>query len=82
MAKGRHEEALEILRKMFSINTGKTGEEYPVKSILWEDENTVEHKENESMLSSMWEQCVPIFRRGYILKTAMVCFLQFAIFLT
>ncbi|XP_072398238.1 uncharacterized protein [Diabrotica undecimpunctata] len=82
MTKGRSEEAMEVLRKIFVINSGKSRDEYPVKSILWVNENTVQHKDNEGILSSMWHQTVPLFRRSHFLKTVMVCYLQFAIFLT
>ncbi|CAG9865055.1 unnamed protein product [Phyllotreta striolata] len=82
MAQGKHQEAFEILQLIFTVNTGKKREEYPVKKILWEDEGNVNHKANESVLNSIWEQFVPLFKKRFILKTFMVCFLQFAIFLS
>ncbi|XP_057666431.1 synaptic vesicle glycoprotein 2A-like [Diorhabda carinulata] len=83
MTQGKSEEAICILRQIFAINNGKTRQEYPVKQIIWDDNETaVQRKKDSGILSSVWQQTAPVFRRKYILKTFMVCYLQFAIFFT
>ncbi|VEN38188.1 unnamed protein product [Callosobruchus maculatus] len=83
LCQGENEEVLRILQKMYRTNTGKDKTQFPVGA-LTSDESVegLKHEKNESMLRSMWKQTVPLFRKGYILKTAMVSYLHFAIFLS
>lgn len=37
LSRGRTEEAMEIFREIYSINTGKSKEEYPVKNLILDD---------------------------------------------
>ncbi|CAG9815294.1 unnamed protein product [Phaedon cochleariae] len=82
LTQGKNEEALTILKKMFSLNTGKKSDEYPVASILSFEGSSVHHEKNERWLRSMWEQTIPLFKITYLTKTLMVSYLHFAIFLT
>ncbi|KAJ8956223.1 hypothetical protein NQ314_006756 [Rhamnusium bicolor] len=83
LTQGKKDEVMHILTKIFRINTGKSGDEYTVSSILWDDSILeVKHEENENMFKSMWNQTVPLFKRTFLIKTILVCFLQFAIFLS
>ncbi|CAH1975630.1 unnamed protein product [Acanthoscelides obtectus] len=83
LVRGENEEVMRILQNIYRINTGKDRTQFPVGS-LTSDESVegLKHEKNECMLSSMWQQTAPLFRKGYLLKTAMVCYLHFAIFLS
>lgn len=82
MGQGKEAEALKVLAKVFSVNTGRSESEYPVTSIIWmENRGAVHHEKNEGMLKSMWQQTVPLFMKPYLLKTLMVCYMQFALFM-
>lgn len=82
LVQGRKEEVLEILKNIFSINTGKDASEYPVSTIVWEENHEVTHAKNENIFTSMWEQTKPLIQKRYCLKTVLVCYMQFAIFFT
>lgn len=82
LTQGRKEEVLQILRNIFSINTGKPSDEYPVSELLWEENNEVHHVHDEGVLTSMWKQTKPLFTKFYYFRTIIACFLQFSIFFT
>ncbi|XP_018564187.1 synaptic vesicle glycoprotein 2B [Anoplophora glabripennis] len=83
LTQGKHKEVMVILTKIFCVNTGKKPGDYAVSSIIWSEAVTgVQHEENENMFKSMWRQTVPLFKREFLVKTLLVCFLQFSIFLT
>lgn len=83
LTQGKKEEVMYILKKIFRINSGKSADEYAVSSILWDETiSEVKHEESENMLKSMWKQTVPLFGSAFLVKTILVCFLQFAIFLS
>ncbi|KAM3965538.1 synaptic vesicle glycoprotein 2B [Aphomia sociella] len=56
---GRHEDALEVFRSIYLMNTGRSKEEYPVKQLLIDDpihskpEKHIEHKEPKEPKSKM-----------------------------
>lgn len=81
LTQGKNAEALEILRKMYVINTGKDPNSYPVSAILWNENNEI-RRTNGGLLRTMWEQTKPLFQKSYYIKTILVCYLQFAIFFT
>lgn len=82
LTQGKNEEVLEILRKIYSINTGRNPNEYPVSEILWEESEDVTQMKTDCILKSMWEQTKPLFQKTNCLKTVLVCYLQYANFLT
>ncbi|KAJ8960611.1 hypothetical protein NQ318_013903, partial [Aromia moschata] len=83
LTRGRHDEVMAILVRIFRANTGKPAEEYAVSAIVWDESlGHVEHPAGEGLWRSVWRQTAPLFGRRYAVKTAMVCFLQFAIFLS
>lgn len=86
---GREEECLEILKQIYSINTGKDKETFPVSQVLKDIDiamspKTVIDKSNPvaSLLRAMWNQTIPLFGREYIRITLLVCLIQFVIFST
>lgn len=79
MSQGKHREALEILQKMFARNTGRKQEEYGVTELIWEEYDVVDEKK-PSFFKSMWVQTTPLFKKPLLLKTLLVCCLQYGIF--
>lgn len=82
LTQGKKDEVLEILKRIYVINSGKDPNNYPVSAILWEEDKDVTHKKNEGILASVWEQTRPLFQKVYLVKSILVCYLQFAIFFT
>lgn len=83
LTQGKHKEVMGIMTKIFCINTGKKPCDYTVSSIIWNETVTgVQHEDNENMFKSMWRQTVPLFKKEFLVKTLLVCFLQFSVFLT
>lgn len=82
LTQGKHDEVLDILRKMYRINTGKDPMQYPVSDIIWEESDDFKEIKNINIIKSMWKQTTPLFQKTYFLKTILICYLQFTNFLT
>ncbi|KAL1508930.1 hypothetical protein ABEB36_003747 [Hypothenemus hampei] len=83
LAKGKHDHTIKILRKMFVINTGKNSIEYPVCTVFLDEfvtEQSTEKKTNFFKL--IWKQSVLLFKKEFRLKTILICYLQFGVFLS
>lgn len=78
LSQGRNQEGLDVIKRMFEMNTGKSGSEFPVKHIIWDEAVSTDH--SYSALKTVWEQIAPLFRKKFIWKTLMVSTLQFGIF--
>ncbi|XP_017783612.1 PREDICTED: synaptic vesicle glycoprotein 2B-like [Nicrophorus vespilloides] len=79
IARGKCQEALEILKTMYAVNTGNPRDEFPVTEIKSE-EDLESNLKIDGVLTTMWKQTAPLFQTPYLLKTLMVCFLQFGTF--
>lgn len=79
MSQGKHAEALEILQKIYAVNTRKSRKEYGVTELIWEEYDVVDDKK-PSLFKSMWVQTTPLFKKPLLVKTIMVCCLQYGIF--
>lgn len=61
---GRHDDALEVFKGIYMMNTGRSKEEYPVKQILTDDvlhtkpEKQMEAKEPKSKLRRMFSDII------------------------
>ncbi|KAL2733928.1 synaptic vesicle glycoprotein 2B-like isoform X4 [Vespula squamosa] len=76
LLKGRREEALEIFKKIYSINTGKPADTYLVKDL--EDEYSIKSsgdKWKEKILSS-WEQIKPLFLPPNVFNLIVISLIQ------
>jgi MFS transporter, VNT family, synaptic vesicle glycoprotein 2 len=67
ISSGRHEDALEVFRSIYLMNTGRSKEEYPVKQILVDEPlhpkpekqmEAIEAKENKSKMRRMLSDIV------------------------
>ncbi|CAD1469208.1 unnamed protein product, partial [Heterotrigona itama] len=76
LMKGRREEALEVFKKIYSVNTGKDPDTYPVKDI--EDEYSVESASDniKDKLRSCWQQIKPLFLSPNIFKLIAIGMIQ------
>lgn len=75
--KGRHEDGLKVLQKVYSMNTGKPKDTYPCEYI-----NSDEKKEGQvngisEKLKLMARQTISIFNGEHILKTLKFSFVAF-----
>ncbi|CAG9801790.1 unnamed protein product [Chironomus riparius] len=79
-AQGDEEGTLEILKKIFKSNTGKSANEYEVKALIKDDEFLKGSEVNsKGFFYFMWSQTVPLFKSPHLKNTATACFLQFGI---
>ncbi|XP_011872585.1 PREDICTED: synaptic vesicle glycoprotein 2B-like isoform X2 [Vollenhovia emeryi] len=74
--KGRHDEALRVFKKIYSLNTGKDPDTYPIKSL--EDEYSVESCEEriQDKLKNCLKQMKPLFVRPNIFRLILVSMIQ------
>lgn len=76
LLKGRKEEALEVFKKIYAVNTGKDPDTYPIKDL--EEEYSVDTL-NDSMkgkLRSCWLQIKPLFLSPNIFKLSAIGLIQ------
>lgn len=79
---------MEILRKVYHINTGLSYESYPVNKILRETEEVIEGNDTKQnnlivgICKSMWKQTAPLFQKIHLKNTVNLCTIQFLIFIT
>ncbi|XP_075232170.1 synaptic vesicle glycoprotein 2C-like isoform X2 [Lycorma delicatula] len=90
---GEYDQALEILRRMFTINTGHDSVAYPIRS-LREKEHRVSvismqsqrsvrsiktRKDVKIFLKESWEQTLLLFKRPHLRPTVLTCLIQFGL---
>ncbi|CAB3226884.1 unnamed protein product [Arctia plantaginis] len=76
----RNEEALENLTKIWQRNKGK-GDKYPVKKIILNEVGN-ERRKDVSLLQSLWEQIVPLFRAPLIYRSMQLYYFTAVVFST
>lgn len=76
LLKGRREEALEVFKKIYSVNTGKDPDTYPIKDL--EDEYSVDTTayNMKDKLRSGWRQIKPLFVSPNIFKLITISLIQ------
>ncbi|OAD61788.1 Synaptic vesicle glycoprotein 2C, partial [Eufriesea mexicana] len=76
LLKGRREEALEVFKKIYSVNTGKDPDTYPIKDL--EEEYSVESASDsiKDKLRSCWQQIKPLFLSPNIFKLIAIGMIQ------
>ncbi|XP_022188783.1 synaptic vesicle glycoprotein 2B isoform X2 [Nilaparvata lugens] len=90
---GEYDQALEILRHMFCINSGKTFDQYPIRS-LREKEHRVSvisiqstrsvrsvktPKDVKIFIKESWEQTTILFKTPHLKPTVLTCLIQFGL---
>ncbi|XP_026747521.1 organic cation/carnitine transporter 7-like [Trichoplusia ni] len=81
-ANGKHDEALEVVKTMYAVNSRKSRDSFPVKSLIVENQVTKlnEHKGVRAVFASMKEQTFPIFTPPLLQWICLTCFVHFGIF--
>ncbi|KAI5630930.1 synaptic vesicle glycoprotein 2C-like [Phthorimaea operculella] len=79
-SRGRHEEALEVLKKIYARNSGDRAENFPVKRLITEQEG--QSMLNVSFFRSLWLQTVPLFQAPLLKDTLKLFYLVAVIYMT
>lgn len=76
------EKALQVLRRIYAFNTGKSEENYPVESIKVEEigNSLADTRGFCNVVRLLWSQTKPIFLRPLLTHTWKVCYIEFVIF--
>ncbi|XP_046615131.1 uncharacterized protein LOC124302722 [Neodiprion virginianus] len=84
MSQGRNDEAMNVFKKMYSMNTGKPPETFPVKELYLEaQKKQVERTSIKSSVSvwektrSGWSQIKPLFHKPYLSQFVLMTTIQF-----
>lgn len=88
LSQGKQAETYKILQKMNRINNGKGSKLDQFE--IFEEKESIENRQRflESqkgrfpLLSSIWSQTAPIFKKPYLNRTLLICFIQFWILFT
>ncbi|XP_068086451.1 synaptic vesicle glycoprotein 2B isoform X2 [Anabrus simplex] len=85
MVVDKKEEALEVLRDMYARNTGNSPQRFPVKSLVLLEDGSSNPLKNVKptllgILQHMWRQTVPLLMPPFVLKTLLVCIIQFGLY--
>lgn len=87
LSQGKQAEAYAILEQMNRINNGKDSE--LEKFIIYEESESIENRQliaqtknsRFPILSTVWLQTVPLFKKPHSFSTVLICVIQFCIFL-
>ncbi|KAG6798478.1 synaptic vesicle glycoprotein 2C isoform X1 [Apis mellifera caucasica] len=76
LLKGKTDEALEVFKKIYSMNTGKDPDTYPIKDL--EEEYSVECSSDDirDKLRACWQQIKPLFLPPNIFKLIVISLIQ------
>ncbi|KAJ8919148.1 hypothetical protein NQ315_012134 [Exocentrus adspersus] len=83
MTEGNNEEALAVFRKVYTINSGKPEDTYPIAKLINEQKETREEVDKENVFVSYMRnglhQIAPLFNRNYFPKLMLVTVIEFII---
>ncbi|XP_072929403.1 uncharacterized protein [Epargyreus clarus] len=79
-SRGESEKALEVLKKIYACNTGRSADDFPVKKLVDEQEET--KASQESFLKAMWQQTTALFRPPLLKVTLKLFYLVIVIYMT
>lgn len=87
LAHGRQDEAIEVIKTIYSWNTGKDKNTLQISSIIAEtttfkNTNLGNSKNILNIAKSIWTQTVPIFKTPHLQSTIIACTLQFVFYAT
>ncbi|XP_041780215.1 synaptic vesicle glycoprotein 2B-like [Anopheles merus] len=91
LSRGREQETIAVLRSMYRWNAGRKDPPLALTGVLQETEaqqtkvrreEAASGKSIVSLLKQMWHQTAPLFMGSYLKRTAILCVLQFGIYLT
>ncbi|CAH1176294.1 unnamed protein product [Phaedon cochleariae] len=77
MSKGRNEEALDVFRRVYSMNYGKPKDQYPIKSLVNEcclpDSTASFRRQSVHIIRGFIGTVKPLFTRQYIFYLILTC---------
>jgi Sugar (and other) transporter len=77
---GDEKGALEILRRIYTMNTGKSADTYEVEALIRDEEFGESAKtESQSFFKFMWSETLPLFSKAHRRNILTACFLMFAV---
>ncbi|CAG4933592.1 unnamed protein product [Parnassius apollo] len=84
---GHHDECLKVLRSIYATNKWMPADSFPVTNLVIEAQSSKQEETKGkstilTILESMRDQTVPLFRPPLLPWTALTCFVQFGIFST
>ncbi|XP_053605411.1 synaptic vesicle glycoprotein 2A-like [Plodia interpunctella] len=71
MSRGRNEEAMQVFRKIYTMNTGKPKEEYPIAVLV--EEKSEEQAQGVAALRGGLSQLAPLFRAPHLKWLVLMC---------
>ncbi|XP_046606913.1 synaptic vesicle glycoprotein 2B-like isoform X1 [Neodiprion virginianus] len=84
MSQGRSEEAMEVFRRIYAMNTGKAPETFPVKALRQDDPKRKTEAVDTSRRASVWEkirnggaQVMPLFQKPHFCHFLLIITIQF-----
>lgn len=80
-SQGRYEEALNVLRTIYAWNSGDRADNFPVKKLIEDEENQAQVSEG-SILKSLYQQTVPLFKAPLLKNTLKLFYLVVIIYMT
>ncbi|CAK1543795.1 unnamed protein product [Leptosia nina] len=80
VSRGQPDEALAVLKKIYACNTGHKADQFPVKKLAEEQENTA--ADTGSFLSIVWQQTTALFRGPLLKDTLKLFYLVVVIYMT
>ncbi|CAG9827507.1 unnamed protein product [Diabrotica balteata] len=84
IAKGNHKKTLKILKRIYSANSGKSPELFPVKTIICEVYNNLQNSEvmvsgkTARVLKEVTNQIRKLFQKPFITKTFVISAIMFS----
>lgn len=73
---------LDIMRKMFKVNTGRNASDFEVMGIVKDKEFNDCARKNENLFVSMWNQSVPLFHGRHLRNILTASFINFSVCLS
>lgn len=88
LSQGKPAEAYQILQKMNRVNNGKNATLAEFE--ILEEPESIENRQRSCdiknakfpLLTSIWNQTVPLFKPPHLFSTVLICIIQFSIFYT
>lgn len=80
LSKNQDHHAIQVLQKIFTINTGKPRKVYPIENIrrdIDEKEADLFASGTHKAMESIWSRAKPLLSRKYVKVTLVLCILQF-----
>ncbi|XP_073952734.1 synaptic vesicle glycoprotein 2C-like [Choristoneura fumiferana] len=81
VSRSRYEDALKVLKSIYSCNTGKDANNFPVTKLV-QDEEDQSSASQGSFFRAVWEQTAPLFRPPLLKNTLKLFYLVVVIYMT